>query len=130
MKKENSKIILWVVIALIVGVVIGLLITNVTTKGQANSQIIKPLTVDIKPDLIINGQIRLSGENSNWQEISPAELEKIHNTEMGDDEIIEITVDEDGKIISIEIIPVKKVIAIIVIVVNKDGSTKKITMYT
>lgn len=130
MKKENSKIILWAVIALIVGVVIGLLITNVTTKGQANSQIIKPLTVDIKPDLIINGQIRLSGENSNWQEISPAELEKIHNTEMGDDEIIEITVDEDGKIISIEIIPVKKVIAIIVIVVNKDGSTKKITMYT
>jgi uncharacterized protein YuzE len=130
MKKENSKIILWSVIALIVGVVIGLLITNVTTKGQANSQIIKPLTVDIKPDLIINGQIRLSGENSNWQEISPAELEKIHNTEMGDDEIIEITVDEDGKIISIEIIPVKKVIAIIVIVVNKDGSTKKITMYT
>lgn len=130
MKKENTKLIVWAVVALVVGVLMGIFITDVTTKGQANSPVIKPLTVDTKPDLIINGQIRLSGENSNWQDISPAELEKIHNTERGDDEIVEITVDEDGKIISIEIIPVKKVIAIIIITVRKDGSTKKITMYT
>jgi hypothetical protein len=42
MKKENSKLIIWAVVALIVGVVIGFLITNATVTGNASGLQKKP----------------------------------------------------------------------------------------
>jgi len=43
MKKESTKLVIWAVVALVVGVIIGLLVTNVTT-GNAKKITNQPLT--------------------------------------------------------------------------------------
>ena len=58
-KTDNKKLIIWALIALVVGVVIGLLLTNLTTTGNAkgissNAQDINPDVVPTTTDLVLN----------------------------------------------------------------------------
>ena len=47
MAKENkSKLIIWAAVALVIGVIIGLLITNITTTGEAKSGLKSKTTTD------------------------------------------------------------------------------------
>ncbi len=56
-KTNNSKLIIWALVALVIGVVIGLVITNLTTTGQAK-EILDAKTeaniVEARQDLVLN----------------------------------------------------------------------------
>ncbi|HOZ35890.1 MAG TPA: hypothetical protein PLK55_02810, partial [archaeon] len=52
-KKSNSALIIWAVVALIVGIFLGLLITNLTTTGDAKS------ATEVAPRITLNHNANL-----------------------------------------------------------------------
>lgn len=61
MKKENKKpLILWALVALVLGVILGLVITNLSTTGQAKSTLQKNQFINPDIDIYTSSQLRLN----------------------------------------------------------------------